>query len=409
MQSKNTYLFSIILLLLVFSCKSRKAEEIVLETQKEISTKKTDSVNAEQKTILPGVFQTEMYFPLLRHRKVAVVGNQTSVIEKHHLIDSLLVAGIDVEKVFAPEHGFRGHASAGEHVKSSIDIKTGLPIISLYGKHKKPTPEDLKNIDIIVFDIQDVGARFYTYLSTLHYVMEAAAEQHIPIIVLDRPNPNADYIDGPVMENQYKSFVGLHPVPIVYAMTIGEYAKMLNGEGWLKNAVRADLKIIPIKNYKHGSVYHLPVKPSPNLPNDQAVGLYPSLCLFEGTDISVGRGTDLQFQIIGSPDLPESDFSFIPMPNIGSKWPMHQGKVCYGKDLSKIKIPKKINLKWMIWAYQHHKNKSIFFNKFLEKLIGNSSFRQQIKAGKTAEEIRQTWREGIEDFKKIRTKYLIYE
>ncbi len=397
MQPKNTYLFTILLFLSFFSCKSSQSgRQLTQEVEKKLLT------------IYPGAYQTAKYLPLLKNKRVAIVGNQTSEINGVHLVDTLLHSGINVIKVFAPEHGFRGQASAGEHVSNSKDIKTGLPIISLYGKHKKPTRADLHDIDIIVFDIQDVGVRFYTYLSTLHYVMEAAAENAIPLLVLDRPNPNSDYIDGPVMQPDNRSFVGLHPVPIVYAMTIGEYARMINGEKWLKNGVQTDLTVIKINNYKHGDICQLPVKPSPNLPNYQAIRLYPSLCLFEGTDVSVGRGTNFPFQVYGSPYLPDTGFQFTPEPNSGSKWPKHQGEVCYGKDLRNITPPAEIYLDWLVKTYKLYPDKAIFFNKFFDRLSGDKALKQMIKDGKSIIEIKDTWQPEINKFKKIRSKYLIY-
>ena len=398
MQAKNTYLLAILLLIPFFSTQSAYNQ-----TQRNIK-------KLVKQPILPGAYDFKSYLSLLKGKRVAIVGNQTSEIKGVHLVDALLRRGIHIVKVFAPEHGFRGQASAGEQVTDSRDNATGLPIISLYGKHKKPTPDDLADVDIIVFDIQDVGARFYTYLSTLHYVMEAAAEQHKSIIVLDRPNPNSNYIDGPVMEKENRSFVGLHPVPIVYAMTIGEYARMINGEHWLKNGIKADLKVIKIKNYKHGDIYHLPVKPSPNLPNYQSIRLYPSLCLFEGTDISVGRGTDFQFQVFGSLDLPPSDydFTFTPQSNAGSKYPVHQGKTCYGKDLRKVTPPNEIYLNWLINAYQKYPNKSHFFNKFFVKLAGTKQLQKDIEQGLSVKEIKVKWQNDIGKFKKIRQKYLLY-
>jgi uncharacterized protein YbbC (DUF1343 family) len=374
-----------------------------------MTRKQSDSEQKQSKKILPGAYQLSKYLPLLKNKKIAIVGNQTSEINYTHLVDTLLTLKVNIVKVFAPEHGFRGKASAGEQVKNSTDIKTGLPIISLYGKHKKPTTEDLQDIDVLLFDIQDVGARFYTYLSTLHYIMEAAAEQNKKVIVLDRPNPNSDYIDGPVMQNANKSFVGLHPVPVVYAMTIGEYAQMINGENWLKNAVKADLTIIKISNYKHGDKYELPVKPSPNLPNYQAVRLYPSLCLFEGTDISCGRGTDFQFQVYGSPNLPKSDFSFVPRPNEGSKWPKHEGKKCYGTDLRNITPPTEFHIEWLIDAYQNFNNKETFFNQFFIKLAGDTNLQTQIIAGTTIDKIRLSWQKDLNVFKQVRRKYLLYQ
>ncbi len=397
MQSKNTYLSFIILILIVFSCGSASNDSVMQKEAKSTSQK-----------ILPGAYQLSEYLPLLEGKSVAVVANQTSMINETSLIDTLLSLKVNLVKVFAPEHGFRGQASAGEHVKNAIDTQTGLPIISLYGKHRKPTPKDLADVDVVVFDIQDVGARFYTYLSTLHYVMEAAAEQKLPVIVLDRPNPNSDYIDGPVMQKENESFVGMHPVPIVYAMTIGEYAQMINGEHWLKNNVQADLKVIKIKNYHRGDVYKLPVKPSPNLPNYQAVRLYPSLCLFEGTPVSCGRGTDMQFQVYGAPFLPPTGFSFTPQVNAGSKWPKFKGKVCQAVDLRHNTPPTEIHLEWLIDAYQKAPDKAHFFNKFFDRLSGDAQLKSQIIAGKNIQEIKKSWQPGLEKFKKIRKKYLYY-
>ncbi len=398
MQAKNTYLLSIVLFLIVFSCKSSSKEQFVT------------SQTPNQTVILPGAYDMKTYLPLLFNKRIAIVGNQTSEVNGTHLVDTLLQRGINIIKVFAPEHGFRGTASAGEQVADSKDKKTGLPVISLYGKHKKPSFEDLQDIDLIIFDIQDVGVRFYTYLSTLHYVMEAGAEQQIPVIVLDRPNPNADYIAGPVMKEENRSFVGLHPVPVVYAMTIGEYARMINGEHWLKNGIQVDLTVIPIQNYTHKSEYRLPVKPSPNLPNYQAVRLYPSLCLFEGTDISVGRGTDFPFQVYGSPYLPKTDFSFIPKPNNGSKWPKHQDKICYAEDLRQVTPPTELYLGWLINAYKSYPDslKSKFFNKFFVKLAGTQSLQNDIEKGVPAKEIKAKWQKGIDRFKQIRKKYFLY-
>jgi len=398
MQVKNTYLLSIVLVFIFFSCKS--------STNKAVNP---DKQSVTQK-ILPGAYNLTAYLHLLKNKHVAIVSNQTSEINSVHLVDTLLNKGVNIVKVFAPEHGFRGQAAAGEHVADSKDKRTGLSIISLYGKHKKPTSADLQNVEIIVFDIQDVGVRFYTYLSTLHYVMEAAAEQNIPVIVLDRPNPNSGYIDGPVMKDAHKSFVGLHPVPIVYNMTIGEYARMINGEKWLKNGIQTDLTVIPVKNYRRNDTYILPVKPSPNLPNHQAVRLYPSLCLFEGTDVSVGRGTDFPFQVYGSPYLPDTGFQFMPQPNAGSKRPKHQGKVCYGKDLRNITPPTNLHLDWMIETYHQYPSdkKSRYFNKFFNRLAGDEQLQQDIIQGLPVEQIKSKWQKDLNKFKQIRKKYLIY-
>lgn len=301
--------------------------------------------------------RTDLYINLLKGKNIAVVANQTSVIykeiykkkqEARHLVDSLLMLGIEVKKVFAPEHGFRGKADAGEVVKDGFDTKTGLQIISLYGKNKKPSAMQLKEIDIVIFDIQDVGARFYTYISSLHYLMEACAEANIQVIILDRPNPNSHYIDGPVLEAEHTSFVGMHKVPVVYGMTIGEYGKMINGEKWLQNGIQCNLKVIPLKNYNHQTIYSLPIKPSPNLPNDKSINLYPSLCFFEGTNISAGRGTEMQFQVYGSPYLTKSSFTFTPQANEGSKYPKYKNKRCFGEDLRTAKNLQKLDRKSVV-------------------------------------------------------------
>lgn len=365
--------------------------------------------------IITGAERVALYQPQLKGKKVALVVNQTSIVKNKHLVDTLLKLGIDVKVVFAPEHGFRGKADAGEKVDDTKDTKTGLPIMSLYGKKKKPTADDLKEIDVVVFDIQDVGVRFYTYISTLHYIMEACAEHKKPLIVLDRPNPNAYFIDGPMLDPAFKSFIGMHPVPVVYGMTIGEYGQMINGEGWLPNQIKCELTVIPCKNYTHDSYYSLPVKPSPNLPNDRSILLYPSICFFEGTTLSLGRGTDKQFQVIGHPKL-NSDFSFTPMPNEGAKDPLLNGQKCYGEDLSNVTTgsiinAKKINLSYLI--DYHKKMKSIgekYFldNLFMDKLAGTDTLRKQIEAGKTEDEIRKSWQQGLDAFKKVRSKYLLY-
>lgn len=360
--------------------------------------------------------QTEVYLPLLKGKKIGVITNQTGIIpnkENIHLVDFLLSENIEVKKIFAPEHGFRGKADAGETVQDGKDIRTGLPIISLYGKNKKPTKNQIKDLDILLFDIQDVGVRFYTYISTLHYVMEAVAENNIPVIVLDRPNPNAHYIDGPIIQPEHKTFVGMHAVPIVYGMTIGEYAQMINGEKWLKNGVKADLTVVPLVNYTHKTSYDLPIKPSPNLPNALSVNLYPSICFFEGTNVSEGRGTEKQFQIYGSPYLRNMKFKFTPRPNEGAKNPQHNGKLCYGEDLSKHEFVDEIKLEWLIKAYKNNSKKPFFTKNsgsfWIDKLAGTSDLRKQIKKGWTPKQIKSTWQEGIEEFKKVRAKYLIYQ
>ena len=311
--------------------------------------------------------------------------------------------------MFAPEHGFRGESDAGALINDEIDVKTGLPIHSLYGKNKKPSAEALNNIDLIVFDIQDVGARFYTYISTLHYVMEACAENNIELLVLDRPNPNAHYVDGPILDTAYQSFVGMHPIPIVHGLTIGEYAQMINGSFWLKDSIQCNLTVQEMKYYTHSLPYDLPVKPSPNLPNRQSISLYPSLCLFEGTAISVGRGTNLQFQIIGSPLLDSCSYSFSPSSQSGAKYPKHESLKCCGWDLSKFKIDKGINLSYLIECFNQYNSKGIpFFNSFFDKLAGSNVLRVLIEAGWSEAQIKETWQEGLQLYKEQRLNYLIY-
>ena len=370
--------------------------------------------------------QLELYLPLLKNKRVGIVANQTSVIFKNssglglngelikndniHLVDSLIKRDVSVIKVFAPEHGYRGRADAGEYVKGGIDLKTGLPIVSLYGENRKPDPKVLEDLDVVVFDIQDVGTRFYTFVSTLHYMMEGCAALNIPLIVLDRPNPNGHYVDGPVLDLNYKSFVGMHAVPITHGMTLGEFAKMINGEHWLEDDLNCDLTVIPVANYNREDVYILPIPPSPNLPNQKAINLYPSLCLFEGTHVSVGRGTENQFQIFGSPFLGDENYSFqfIPKPNFGAKNPKHKAKICYGKDLKNVDFLNEINLNWLIEAYENTTDKSSFFNSFFTKLAGQTILQQQIEKGLSALEIKKSWQKDLEQFKILRANYLLY-
>lgn len=368
----------------------------------------------EKLKIVIGANQTEKYISLLKGKRVAVAANQTSVIFKEdntytHIVDSLLARQINIIQVFSPEHGFRGRADAGEHVANDVDKKTGLPILSLHGKTRKATPEMLKGIDIIVFDIQDVGVRFYTYISTMSNLMEAAAENNIAVIVLDRPNPNGHFVDGPMLEIEHKSFVGMHPIPLVYGMTIGEYAIMVNGEKWLKNGISCDLTVIQLKNYTHNSTYSLPVRPSPNLPNDKSINLYPGLGFFEGTIINAGRGTEFQFQRYGAPFFPKTEFSYTPKPNFGSKHPKFEGKLCYGVDLNKRPHLSKVDMNPIIDAYKKTPKDKEFFGKSFTIHAGNLKLRKQIEAGMQAEEIRASWQKDIKKFKKIRKKYLIYD
>lgn len=400
---KNTFLF---FGLLIVSCGKNNAQ---------VNSTINDTIIATEATeiITDGLVlgsENFSYLPIIKGKKIAVVANATSTVpfRRMHLVDYLLQRNFNIKRIFAPEHGFRGTADAGEVVKDGKDIKTGLPIISLYGSNKKPKPEQLDGIEVVIFDIQDVGARFYTYISTLHYVMEACAEQNIPLLVLDRPNPNGSIVDGPILEPEYTSFVGMHKIPVLHGMTIGEYAKMINGEKWLKNGIHCDLTVIPCKNYKRTMSYSLPVKPSPNLPNDQSINLYASLCFFEGTNVSVGRGTDIQFQIYGSPYLPKTDFTFTPKPNEGAKDPLYNGKVCYGEDLTAVEKVTQLELKWLLKAYHQTTDKTKFFNSFFTKLAGTPKLQQQIEAGLTEKQIRDSWQPGLENFKSIRKKYLIY-
>ncbi|MCF1421231.1 exo-beta-N-acetylmuramidase NamZ family protein [Mangrovimonas futianensis] len=405
---KNTILFFVLILI---SCGNISRPKDSLNNR-EMSSSNNE---IEDQPIIVGANRTEIYLPELKGKKVGIVANQTSVIFKNdqsytHLVDSLVSLNVSIKAVFAPEHGFRGKADAGEHVNDGMDSKTGLPIISLYGNNKKPKPEQLEDIDVLVFDIQDVGARFYTYISTLHYVMEACAELNISIIILDRPNPNGHYVDGPILEPEFQSFVGMHPIPVVHGMTIGEYAQMINAEGWLKDKITCDLLVVPMDNYNHKKSYDLPIKPSPNLPNAHAINLYPSLCFFEGTNVNAGRGTEKQFQVFGSPHLRASTFpySYTPESNEGAKHPKHEGKLCYGMDLSNLEPLDQLDLSHIIKAYRHTTNQEAFFNSFFDKLAGTKKLKQQIMDGLSNEEIRASWKEGLEVFRMKRERYLIY-
>lgn len=368
-----------------------------------------------QNKVIVGAERFEEYLSFVKNKKVGLLTNQTSVVRNEngdliHLLDTLLLLDVDVIKIFSPEHGFRGNVEAGGFVNNSVDSKTNLPIISLYGKNKKPTKEQIKDCEVILFDLQDVGCRFYTYISTLHYVMEACAENNCRVIVLDRPNPN-DYIDGPVLDSKFKSFVGMHTVPVLHAMTIGEYAKMINGEGWLKDSIQCDLQVIKMLGWKHNleEAYQLPIAPSPNLQTLKAIELYPSLCFFEGTKVSVGRGTDTPFEIIGYPDYYDKTFSFTPRAIKGvSDNPMYKDKKCYGKKDLKAK-KKKLDLSFLINMYKTANKKEDFFNSFFDKLAGTDQLRKQIEKGIEEEEIYLSWKKDIEKFKKIREKYLLYQ
>ncbi|CAI8273976.1 MAG: Uncharacterised protein [Cryomorphaceae bacterium] len=356
-----------------------------------------------------GASQLNEYLPILNNKRVAVVANQTSLVDNTHLIDTLLSSGVSIIKVYAPEHGFRGKADAGASITDERDPKTNLPVLSLYGKNKKPKSADLDSIDLMIFDIQDVGARFYTYISTLHYVMEACAENNIPLLVLDRPNPNGHYVDGPLLDTAYASFVGMHPIPIVHGLTIGEYAQMINGEYWLNDSIQCDLQVQQMQNYTHKYVYDLPAKPSPNLPNAKSISLYPSLCLFEGTAISVGRGTNKQFQIIGSPELDSCSFTFSPISGVGATYPKHENVLCCGWDFSDTDFKNEINLSYLIETFEQYNAKGLtFFNSFFDKLAGSNKLRVMIEAGWSSAEIKETWQLDLEAFKQKRKNYLIY-
>jgi len=367
-----------------------------------------------QKSVIVGAEQTSLYFSLLTEKRIGVVANQTSLIGNVHLVDSLINTGFEVIKVFAPEHGFRGESGAGEEIENGMDKKTGIPVISLYGNNKKPNADNLKDIGLMIFDIQDVGVRFYTYISTLTYVMESCAENNIPLIVLDRPNPHGDYVDGPVLKPEFASFVGMHPVPVVYGMTIGEYAMMVNGERWLKDSVQCDLTVIQCKNYNHITRYMLPVPPSPNLPNNRAIQLYPSLCFFEGTIISVGRGTDYPFQVIGHPDFLIGSYSFVPKDIPGKAMdPPYEGITCFGHSFTGITEDvqdtiRKLKLFYLLEMYKVLGQSQDFFNSFFDKLAGSDQLRKQIVEGLNEDEIRKSWVKEISAFLVLRKKYLLY-
>jgi len=402
-------LISFFILVLATACQSQRTAEKAEETV-EVSPE-----------IIPAAWQTEKYLPILEGKNIAAVVNHTSHIGDTHLVDSLLAMGVQLKTIFAPEHGFRGEAGAGEHIQNSTDTKTGLPIISLYGKNKKPLPEQLKNIDLVIFDIQDVGARFYTYISTMHYVMEACAELGKEVLVLDRPNPNGYYVDGPVLEMEQQSFVGMHPIPVVHGLTVAELAQMINGEGWLEGGKECTLHIVEVKNYTHSDRYKLPIRPSPNLPNDQAINLYPSLCLFEGTVMSIGRGTDFPFQVVGYPDTTFSslgkntDFSFVPedVPGVAMD-PKHEGERCYGLDLRESAHLSDFKLDYLINFYQQASSLGIsdedfFRESFFDLLAGTKKLRSQLTSGVEQAEIRQSWSADLKAYKSLRKKYLLYK
>lgn len=372
------------------------------------------SADKNDNKLLTGAERISEYLPLIEGKTVAVVANQTSMVGGTHLVDTLVTLGADIKVIFAPEHGFRDLADAGAVIASGADPVTGINVLSLYGNKKKPAPEDFEGIDVVIFDIQDVGTRFYTYLTTMCYVMEACAENGKAFIVMDRPNPNGYYVDGPILDTSgYRSFVGIHPIPVVHGMTLGEYAGMVNGEGWLAGGIKCNLTVIKCENYTHATMYELPVIPSPNLPNMNSIYLYPSLCFAEGTILSCGRGTEFPFQVLGAPKLLGSSFSFTPQPAFGSSSPKHNGVVCYGFDLRNALadglVPRpEMNLGWIIDAYNAYPEKESFFTGYFDTLAGSSALREQIIQGMTAEQIRASWKEGLDSFKVTRAKYLLY-
>lgn len=381
---------------LLLSCQ-QKAEPV--QTQPETQAP------AEVASPIVGAARFDQYLEKLVGKRVALTVNQTSMVGNSHLVDTLLAQGVQIKKIFAPEHGFRGDADAGAKIDNSVDAKTGLPLLSLYGKTKKPTPEFLADIDVVIFDIQDVGARFYTYISTMHYVMEACAEQGKQVVVLDRPNPNGDYVDGPVLQKGFESFVGMHPIPVVHGLTVGELAQMINGEKWLPNGLTCDLTVIPCANYDHKTPYSLPVRPSPNLPNDQAIQLYPSICFFEGTDISLGRGTPFPFQAIGGPNQVYGSFEFTPVSTPGAATnPPHQDRKCYGLDLRNTETANQVNISYLIEFVQKTPDKKAFFSnsRFFNLLAGNDTFQRQLVEGKTEAEIRSSWASDLAAYRMTR-------
>lgn len=391
------------LLLASFQCSSHKgpnnADTVAVRPE----------VPALESDLLTGAQQLDVLLPKLRDKRVALVVNYTATVGKRHLADTLRSYGVSIKKIMSPEHGFRGTATAGEHVKDGFDSRTGLPVVSLYGKDRKPTAAQLSDVDIVIFDIQDVGVRFFTYVGTLHYVMEACAENGKKLIVLDRPNPNAGYIDGPVLMPEFKSFIGMHPVPVVHGMTIGEYAQMINGEGWLEGKKKCELEIVTLKNWTHADEYSLPLKPSPNLPNDQAVRLYPSICFFEGTALSLGRGTKFPFQVIGHPDLRNMPFQFTPMDTEGMAIdPPLENKLCYGLDLQHVPVAKKVDLHYLIDMYNAFPDKDNFFVPHFARWAGNTLLAKQIRDGMSEEQIRASWQKDLDQFKELRKKYLLY-
>ncbi len=401
----STRIVFILVLSLVISCAAQPDRD---------TSHGDDTQTPADKSIRMGADQLDILLPLLEGKRVALLVNHTALVGTAHLADTLIRRGVTITKIFGPEHGFRGNAADGEEVKNGIDTKTGVPVISLYGKNRKATPEQVADTDVLVFDIQDVGTRFYTYISSLHYLMETAAENGKKVIVLDRPNPHGGYTDGPILRPEFKSFVGMHPIPVVHGLTVGELAQMINGEGWLNGGLKCDLTVVPLKNWAHGDEYLLPVYPSPNLPNNQAIRLYPSLCFFEGTAISVGRGTPFPFQVLGSPQLKGYDFTFTPVTIQGvARNPLHENQICYGIDLREAKTPKRIDLSYLIDMYNAFPDKENYFTNpydrnYIDKLAGTDELRKQIRNGLSEEQIRATWADGLSTYNRTRAKYLLY-
>lgn len=404
-NSLMKYALFFLLLNLFSSCKARSSQN-----------SDPSSENQSAPNIHLGAEILDEYIPLLENKKVGMVVNQTSVINSVHLVDTLLALKVNVKAIFAPEHGYKGKVERGQNIDNSVDEDLGIPVISIYGSKRKPSSEDLSGIDYMIFDMQDVGVRFFTYISTLHYVMEACAENNVELIVLDRPNPLGYYIDGPVLDTAYQSFIGMHPVPVVHGMTIGEYALMINGEGWLENHKTCSLHIVKAENYTHQIRYKVPVSPSPNLPDMRSIYMYPSICFFEGAEVNEGRGTDTPFQVFGNPTYLPQDFAYTPVSKPGfSLHPKFENEICYGYDLSKTPLEEleektQLDLLYLIDFYQKSNNKDHFFNEeFFDLLAGGSKLREQIITGMSAESIRMSWNSGIENFKKIRQKYLLYD
>lgn len=410
---KRPYLLLLLCLLSLNACAGQGSPAASEGNPQNRESGPETTVSEQQAPVVLGASRANLYIPLLKGKRVGLLINHTSLIpsgnEYEHLLDYLIGQDVNVTTIYTPEHGFRGTADAGELVNSGTDAKTGLPIVSLYGNNKKPKPEQLKNIDVLIFDIQDVGARFYTYISSMHYAMEACAENNKEMIVLDRPNPHGHYIDGPVLEPKFRSFVGMHPVPVVHGLTTGELAKMINGEGWLEGGKQCKLTVVPMDNYTHTTPYTLPVKPSPNLPNQQAILLYPSICFFEGTNMSLGRGTPFPFQVLGYPDEDFGDFTFTPVSTPGAaKNPPLENKLCYGIDLRNVPAPEQINLSYLLSFYNKSEQKDSFFIPYFNTLAGNSTLMDQIKKGMSEEQIRNSWKPGLEEFDKKRQPYLLY-